>query len=459
MYAIVDIETTGGYAFRNKVIDIAILVYDGEKVVEEFSTLINPERPIPRHISNLTGITDAKVDGAPKFYEVAKRIMEITDGKVFVAHNVGFDYSFIKQEFEDLGAKFSRKRLCTIRLSRKIFSGLPSYSLGNLCSRLGIAIEGRHTALGDAAATVKLFSLLTNYDNGDIITSSLKPGSREGMLPPNLPASVFENLPEETGVYYFHNEHRDVVYVGKAKNIRERVMSHFVSGTGMAFNANRKNSIYDITWEITGSELVALIHESHEIKRLQPLYNQAQKRARLPAGIVSFLDGNGYRRLEIGRTGNAAGALIAFPGVIHARNFLEEKVKEFSLCPRFCGLQKSGGECFDHRLGNCSGACAGKESPAAYNRRVEKAIKSFASTAGSFAVLGKGRSPSEKSVVLVERGVFLGYGYLDGEVFVYDPSEFRTYIRPGNDNQDVQRIIGGYIRQNKGDVVISYSAW
>jgi DNA polymerase-3 subunit epsilon len=457
MYAIVDIETTGGYANRNKIIDIAIIIHDGEKVVETYQSLVNPERLIPQQITQLTGITNEMVEDAPKFFEIAKEVMELTEGKVFVAHNVGFDYSFIKHEFRELGGTFQRKRLCTVRLSRKIFSGLPSYSLGNLCGRLGIEIKDRHRALGDAEATVKLFDLLLHYDSEDVIDDALHAHSREGILPPNLPKETFDKLPEETGVYFFHDDKGNVIYVGKARNIKSRVISHFMNNKEGGINARRKSRIFDITFEITGSELIALLHESYEIKRLNPLYNRAQKRVYLNTGIYEYYDHNGYLRLGIGKVKELDNVLIAFQGVVHARKFLERKMREHELCAKLTGLQKSAHACFDHQVGICHGACDKKERPEIYNKRVRKAIDSFAKEEKSYAILGRGRDFQEKSVVLVENGVFLGYGFFTGEVVMQDPVEFKDYIQYRSDNQDVQRIINQYLRKNKRDVVIPYS--
>lgn len=160
MYTVIDIETTGGSNNSGKITEIAIFVFDGEKITDSFVTLVNPECYIPPFISNLTGITNEMVAHAPKFYEIARKIVEITANKIFVAHNVGFDYNFIKKEFHDLGYNFNRKTVCTVVLSRKLFPGHSSYSLGKICNDLDININGRHRAEGDALATVELFRRL-----------------------------------------------------------------------------------------------------------------------------------------------------------------------------------------------------------------------------------------------------------------------------------------------------------
>jgi DNA polymerase III subunit epsilon len=188
MYAIVDIETTGSYAAANGITEISIHVFDGEKVIEKFETLINPGQPIPYFIQTMTGITDKMVANAPRFEEVAEKIHAILSNKIFVAHNVNFDYSFVNSHLKQSGFDLISKKLCTVRLSRKIFPGFPSYSLGKLCQSLGITINDRHRAGGDTEATVKVFRLLMQNDKEQHIQKSLQRNSKESTLP--LPAFI-----------------------------------------------------------------------------------------------------------------------------------------------------------------------------------------------------------------------------------------------------------------------------
>ena len=268
-YSIVDIETTGG----DKITEISILIFDGEKVVDEFTSLVNPECSIPKYITSLTGIDDRMVRPAPKFYEIAKKILEITENTIFVAHSVNFDYNILQKEFKSLGARFQRKKLCTVRLSRKILPGLPSYSLGKLCTSLSIPLSNRHRAKGDADATVLLFGLLLARDTSDVIGSSLHPRSREATLPPLLPKDVIDNLPEREGVYYFRNSDNEVLYIGKAINIKKRVLSHIYDKSKREINLCLATA--NITYTETGSELLALLLESAEIKKTVPKIQQS----------------------------------------------------------------------------------------------------------------------------------------------------------------------------------------
>jgi DNA polymerase-3 subunit epsilon len=289
MYAIIDIETTGGSSEYDRITEIAILIHDGKKVTDNFVTLINPEREIPQYITALTGITNEMVAGAPKFYEVAKRIVELTNEKIFVAHNAGFDYSFIRNEFRSLGYRYQREQLCTVRLSRKLVPGLKSYSLGSLCNELGIEIKDRHRAAGDAYATARLFDILIDLNNTnglDLLSNRLLSNSD---LHPGLSIDLIRNLPEETGLYYFYDENNKLLYIGKGRNIKSRVISHINNNSSKRAMQMRR-LIADIGYELTGSELIALLKESAEVRNREPLYNR--KRGTGLSGNVRINDDN-----------------------------------------------------------------------------------------------------------------------------------------------------------------------
>ena len=301
MYAIIDIETTGGSPKHEKITEVAIFIHDGKDIIDEYVTLINPEKNIPYHITSLTGITNEMVAEAPRFYEVAKRIVEITEECVFVAHNASFDYSFIKEEFKQLGYEYKRDTLCTVKLSRKLIPGFKSYSLGNLCRDLQIKIDNRHRAAGDALATVKVFERLLDVQNaGEFIRS--KSNRIPKNLHPALDPDIFRKLPEEAGVYYFINERQDIIYIGKSNNIRQRVLSHFNGMKGRRAGQMRDETAA-IGYEVTGSELAALLLESNEIKKHKPVYNRAQRRSIYRYGVYFYKDLNGYLnfRVKIGR--------------------------------------------------------------------------------------------------------------------------------------------------------------
>ena len=407
MYAIVDIETTGGYAANHRITEIAIFHHDGIQITETFHTLINPGRDIPYYITGLTGISTEMVLNAPTFEEVAEEIFNFLDGKVFVAHNAHFDYSFLKREFELTGINWQAKKLCTVRLSRKIIPGLRSYSLGTLSESLGIEIINRHRANGDAHATVKIFDQLLRRDRDNYIAKALKKNSGETILPPNLPKEEFDRLPALPGVYYFHNARGQVIYVGKAINIKKRIAGHFTGEAREWSRSKIRNEIHHISYELTGNELIALILESQEIRRLWPKYNQAQKYRVEEWGIFDYEDRNGYLRFSVNIVTKGSHPLVRFSSKGEAWNFLWEKVREFDLCPKLCGLQVAKGLCFNYQTGECHGACEGVETVKRYNKRIQKAIDTFKSTGSSAAIIGKGRNIDEQSLVLVDKGTYL----------------------------------------------------
>ena len=456
MYAIVDIETTGCYADNHRITEVAIYHHNGIEVTDHFFTLVNPGRNIPHYITGLTGITSDMVSDAPPFEEVAEDILRLLEGRVFVAHNAHFDYSFLKKEFELASISWQAKKLCTVRLSRKIIPGLRSYSLGSLAKSLGIEIQNRHRAGGDAEATAKVFSLLLNRDKDGYIGRSLNRNSGETILPPNLPKEEFDRLPAKAGVYYFLNARGHIIYVGKANNIKKRIAGHF---TGEAREWNRskiRNEIHHITYELTGNELIALIKESQEIRRLWPKYNMAQKYRVEEWGIFDYEDRTGYHRFTVNMVKRGSQPLIKFNTKGDTWNFLWEKVREYDLCPRLCGLQVSKGKCFQYEIGDCKGACEGEESVKKYNKRIGKAIKSFRELGDSVGIIGKGRTAKELTLVLVEKGNFAGYGFIEKEITIRTIEEAREYVQKGAETNTVQNLINSYLLNPKDSEIISF---
>lgn len=441
MYAVVDIETTGGYAGNHRITEIAIVHHDGTDVTGQFQTLINPARNIPSFITDLTGITNEMVSDAPLFEEVADEILGHLEGRIFVAHNAQFDFGFLKREFEVCGIAWTPKRLCTVRLGRKIVPGLKSYSLGLLAQHLGIRIENRHRAIGDAVATASIFSSLLRRDQTGEIEKSLKRNSGEMVLPPHLDRSLVEELPDATGVYYFHDHHGKIIYVGKAKNIKKRIYGHF-SGTASEWNRTKvRNEIHHITFELTGTELIALLHEAQEIRRLWPRYNLAQKELYEVWGIHSYEDRNGFLRFNVGVTkkGIEPHAFAANKG--EAWNLMWEKVREYQLCPRLCGLQKISGACSNLASGECLGACIGKDLPEAYNSRVKAAIESFAVLRERFFILDKGRKRGERSLVVFDNGKFYGFGFVSSRIKVSDTTSAKQLVSPARENRIADQLV------------------
>lgn len=446
MYAIVDIETTGSYAAGNGIIEISIQVFDGENVVEKFESLINPGQNIPRYIQAFTGITNEMVEHAPYFEEVAEKVYTILQGNIFIAHNVNFDYSFVKNHLQLYGYTLNTKKLCTVRLSRQIFPGYPSYSLGNLCHSLGIALENRHRAGGDAAATVTLFKLLLQNDTNDAITASLKRNSKEQTLPPNVPKAHFDALPAKPGVYYFHDSKGKVVYVGKAKDIKKRVNSHFNNNSDSKQKQNFVRHVYGISFQVTATELMAAILESTEIKRLWPSFNNAQKKPEDVYGIFVYEDQAGYMRLAIEKKRKNSNPIYTFHYKVDGHGVIRKLMKEFDLCPKLCFMQTDNGDCQGMIEDHCHGACEKEEAPKAYNDRVLQAIASLTSRP-SYIVLDKGLNEEEISCIMVVKGAFFGMGYLPRNFDTITEEAITEYIKPYKENSYIRTLLNAHINK------------
>jgi DNA polymerase-3 subunit epsilon len=413
MFAIVDIETCGGkFEFRKgRIIDICVVVHDGLTVVDKFSTLINPECYISPYFTSISGITNDMVRDAPKFHEVAKQIIEYTQGHIFVAHNVGFDYNFIKDEFNALGYKYRRETLCTVRLSRKLLPNRISYSLGNLCASLGIENEARHRAEGDAVATAKLFDLLIQAKNQD---SRYRNQGVEALMTrrvDKIKQYILNKLPESCGVYYFLDKDKQIIYIGKSTNMYNRAMSHFKGDTKKS--KKMLNDLYNVDFVETGSELIALLLEAGEIKKHKPLYNVRRKNEEFTHCIDFFNDKQGVINFKIVPVDESENALLQFNTYSTARERVESWLTEYELCLSHCGLTEKDSVCFNHQIKQCNGICNGDEDKDVYNKRAQKIITAHTFAKPSFIIYDRGRNAEERSLILIENNKYKGFGYLD----------------------------------------------
>ncbi|MBS1496590.1 MAG: GIY-YIG nuclease family protein [Bacteroidetes bacterium] len=432
MYAIVDIETTGGHAAGSGITEVAIILHDGVKVMENFHTLINPERVIPAYITALTGISNAMVALAPCFSEVANEIFQLLQGNTFIAHNVNFDHSFLKHHLKQCGYDLVVKKLCTVRLSRKVFTGLPSYSLGNLCRSLSIPITNRHRAAGDARATTLLFEKILAHDGLVFINAMLKKSSSEQWLPLQLDKNIIEQLPAGPGVYYFHNAKGVIIYVGKAINIKKRVSSHFTHNDGEKKRQQFLRSITNITFKQCANELHALVLESTEIRRLWPKYNYSQKHPVHKYALYSFEDSRGYIRLAIDKRLKNFPSLYNFNLLHEGLVLLKNMVDEFDLNSKLCFLDKTPFTQKDIEF---------TEAPKYYNGKVKNALQSLENQLPTFAILDDGLTADEKLCLLVERGNFWGMGYLPARQQIKEIEKVKEYLMPYADNDFIRNSI------------------
>jgi DNA polymerase-3 subunit epsilon len=439
MYAIVDIETTGGHASANGITEIAIFIHDGERVVKHFETLINPLQKIPAYITSLTGIDNFMVADAPLFEDVAATIFELLSDTIFVAHNVNFDYSFVKHHLKAAGYELAEKKLCTVRLSRKTFPGLPSYSLGNLCRSLALPIDHRHRAGGDAKATVKLLEHCIANGGDTHIAQMLKKSSAEQWLPLHLTKADVAVLPIGPGVYYFHDAKDKIVYVGKAINIKKRVSSHFTHNEPDRKRQNFLRTICRISFKECATELQAIVLESAEIKRLWPKFNYSQKQPAQKFALYQFEDNRGYLRLAIDKKKKNIPALYSFNLLHEGLVMIKKMAEEFALNEKLCFIDKTPFS--ETELGLL-------DPPDFYNTKIKQAIQALEKNLPTFAVMDKGISEAEKLCLLIERGSFWGMGYLPHNAAITSAEDLKMYLNPYVDNDTIRNSIYSFVEKN-----------
>jgi DNA polymerase-3 subunit epsilon len=446
-YAIVDIETTGGNASGSRITEIAIIIHDGTGITDRWETLVNPQKEIPLPIFALTGINNEMVRNAPIFDDIAEKVLQLLTDRIFVAHNVNFDYSFIRHQLEEAGFKWTARKLCTVRAARKIKPGLGSYSLGNLCRSLDIPIEQRHRAGGDADATAILFSRLLEWDSEREMEKMVRKTAQDQRLPPNLPPEDFNQLPEKPGVYYFYNQAKKVVYVGKAVNLKKRVASHF---SGHKITPQRQHflrDIHSISFEVCPTEFMALLLECTEIKKLWPVYNKALKRFEAKYGLYEYEARSGYRYLAVGKLTKFQSSIQVFNSLQDGIHLLRSLAAQFDIDYRFCKYCIEG-----EREAIQQYDFTNLPDVALHNEHVEKAIGFVLSNRPSFAIIDKGRDTDERSCIWVENGHFYGMGYITSEVSFTEPAEVKNFVTPHRSNHYIMHLIYTYAAKNPGKV-------
>ena len=455
MYAIVETETTGLKGEDNKITEICILIHDGERVIKKFTSLVNPEMSIKYRTSRRNGINNDKLHTAPKFYEIAKEVVELTNDCIFVSHHVNFNFNGIKNELASLGGVFKRKKISTLRISRKVIPGQQSYSLGAMCNFLGVNIGQGQNATDKAEATVGLLEKLWEKDKDGFFNFMLGPKPGQSAVPPLWPKLMVAALPNSTGVYYFKDAKGKIIYVGKAKDIKQRVLSHVYN------NGHKERRLCFETTHIdythTGSELVALLLESDEIKKHLPKFNRAQKRIGYRYGVGADIDKNGITNLFYDRLGKIKSPLACFYNQGECRAFLEELCETYDLCPRFCNLQQITGACFHFHIKKCLGICREIETVESYNKRVGKALTPIEDDKNTFIIKAEGRNKNEKAVIVVENGIYKGFGYMSKRKRIKTFMDYDKLITPLADNNDIQKILRRYLRRSDGeDIFIDY---
>jgi DNA polymerase-3 subunit epsilon len=411
-FAIVDIETTGGAPAGGGITEIAVVIHNGQQIVREYQTLINPLQAIPPYITGLTGIDHSMVCEAPTFSEIAEELWDLLSDRIFVAHSVNFDFGFIRAAFLKIGKDLNTPKLCTVRLSRKIYPGQRSYSLGRICETQKIPILARHRAMGDAKATALLFDQMIK-DRSDVVYGSLKRNSGEAFLPPQFSLAKFRQIPESCGVYYMLNSKGKVIYVGKALNIRERFKGHFSGKVLPQLKEQLKSEVSDLHWQLTGSELMALLLETLEIKRLWPVYNSASKLPRQLWGLFQYEDGSGYYRFQVAKVAKNLKPIETFFSSEEANQFLKAGIEAYQLCQKLSGLRKVPCEALQDTT--CPGACKSAEGPDTYNARAEGFLRMIRESKNDLMLSLPGREAAETAFCYFEGGMLSRYAFLKSE--------------------------------------------
>lgn len=442
MYAIVDIETTGSYPAASGILEIAIVLHNGTEQECFYQTLINPKETIPSFIVQLTGINNAMVATAPVFADVAEHIYNLLQHRIFVAHNVNFDYSFIKHYLQEQGYYWQPKKLCTLRLSRKVFPGLPKYGLGALTKNFDIENEARHRAGGDAKATAKLLEIIIQSGGEKQIKEFLKKNDHDQLLPPNLPSEQVKALSTKPGVYYFKDKKDKIIYVGKAKNIKKRVLSHF-----MGLNTGKKRqellrNIYSISCQICPTEFTALILESVEIKKYWPLHNKSQKHYSNLYGIYAYEDAKSVLRLGIDRKRKNSTPLATYTLLTDAHRHLWQLVRQYDLHPLLCFLEKN------------KGAYPAQLDVQAYNEKVKMAMIALAQEAGSYLIIEDSVIGKNKACILVENGIFYGFGVVPKNLPLTHIKKIKPHLTPYPDNEVIRSLLHSYKLKNTAQVIV-----
>lgn len=447
-YAIIDIETTGDKPINFKIIEIAIIIHDGKQEIDRFHSMVDPQERISPFIARLTGIHDSDVEGAPKFFEIAKKVVEFTKDTVFVAHNVSFDYTVIRREFKRLGFDYRLPHLCTVQTSRILIPGHKSYGLKNITKSLGIELKGHHRAINDTEATTELFKMLFEIDEANQLENFIKKEINPKILHPNLDLEALDEVPNKTGIYRFYDNEGELIYIGKSIHLKKRVEQHLKnSKTTKAIELRQK--IVGITYELTGSELVALLKESGEIKEHQPPFNRAQRTTHFTHGLYTHQDQNGYINLSIKKINLTEQPIMTFTSVANGKKYLEYWVSEFELCQRLCHLHKGTSACFNHTIKKCYGACVGEESPEEYNQRILSLIDDLNFKSASFLIVDKGRNSKEVAFVAIEEGQYAGYGFIPKYILFREAKNFKKYLKKKKTNRDFQSIIKMQLHKNE----------
>jgi DNA polymerase-3 subunit epsilon len=455
MYAVVDVETTGGKYNEEGITEVAIYKFDGNEIVDQFISLVNPERPIQPFVVQLTGINENMLRNAPKFYEVAKRIVEITENCTLVAHNASFDYRMLCTEFNRLGFTYERPTLCTVSLAKKLIPEQASYKLGKLVRSLGIPLSDRHRAAGDARATVKLLKLLLDKDTEKAVVKEVLRTKEQDQVARKF-LHLVDQVKPVTGLYYLHNQEGDVVYIGKSTNMRKRVNQHFTGKSRKALKIQLET--HSVSTEETGSELIALLKEVNEIQLHKPKHNRVHKNDRIRFGLEQGITATGYQFLRIAHAQDGINYVTTFKNLNNARKTLYFFAQKYTLCLKFVGLESPKNACSNEGINQCLGACIENEPAEQYNIRVQQCIDRLSFPSPNLLLIDKGRTHDERSVILIQDNEYKGFGFVSLNYQITNLDMINTLITPMKNSRAARHIIQQFIRKNKVKEIINLDA-
>jgi len=445
MYSVLDIETTGGKYDEEGITEIAIYRFDGDNIVDQFSSLINPDIEIQPFVVKLTGINKKMLCKAPKFFEVAKRIVEITDNSILVAHNAEFDYRILQTEFRRLSFSFERKTLCTVNLSRILLPEQPSFNLGKLVRNLGIPFTNEHRAHGDAKVTLKLFQLLLEKD----IKKNILKKNIEDLNPNKTPCKyldIIDKLPSEMGVYYIYNQKNKIIYIGKSNNIKKRVLNHLTLNKKK--DKDIQKEICYVKFALTGGELISLLKEQNEIKVNKPIFNKRMDFRLFPMGI-RIDSSSKYPNIIIEQIKKNQKYLSAYKTKGEAKAAVIEFRSEFGICIQQTSLMNEEKICFNYDLKKCDDPCLGIENVESYKNKIKFLTKSFAYPYKNFLLIDKGRKNGEFSFVCIKNEIFSGYGYFELNHQIKTDDQINSRLISIENTLDTQKLIQNFLLRKK----------
>jgi len=392
----------------------------------------------------LTGITQAMVQNAPTFEQIHHKILELTQGNIFTAHNVKFDFGMIRNEFKRMGIDFACKQLDTVSLCRRVMPGLTSYSLGRLCDTIGINIENRHRALGDAAATVKLLELMLAADNAEkFLDIELRDGLDISALPPQLQAAHIEVLPEDPGIFYLKDETGNVLYMEGSKSIRRKVIQQFAKGADDIPQKELLNAVHSIDYELTGSELIAKLRVLKQQYKSGTVFNKPIKETIPAFGLYIVPDEDEVLHLKIlPLKTDPEGTALKFSSRASAARVLAKITTDNNLYGHYAML---------NRLKETNQDIAKLRET--LNQKINQAVKRYLFRANNFFIIGEGMHPDETSVVWVENNQYKGFGFFFKEVMQPTVENLKEIIKPDNHSSEAQKIIRQFLKKAKPQMI------